>query len=90
MAGAPAAGLAVAPGVAGSGSALIGAPAYCRAVTSRLMVRTLTSNVSASLAQVGPPAGFDPWEAWTGANQIPEETRYDARTIVNTAGRRPC
>lgn len=41
-------------------------------------------------APVGsPPAGFQTWEAWADANQIPEDQRYAARTIIDTKGGRP-
>jgi hypothetical protein len=36
-----------------------------------------------------PPHGFDTWEAWADANEIPAEQRYAARTIIDTTGRRP-
>jgi hypothetical protein len=33
-----------------------------------------------------PPPGFDSWEAWADANQIPPDQRYSARTIIDTSG----
>ena len=36
-----------------------------------------------------PPHGFDTWEAWADASEIPVDQRYAARTIIDTAGHRP-
>jgi hypothetical protein len=37
----------------------------------------------------GPPEGFESWEAWADANQIPEELRNQGRTIIDEEGDRP-
>jgi hypothetical protein len=37
----------------------------------------------------GPPEGFETWEAWADANQIPEELRHRGRAIIDESGNRP-
>lgn len=36
-----------------------------------------------------PPPGFRTWEAWADAQGIPEDQRYDQRTIIDTVRERP-
>jgi Glyoxalase-like domain len=43
----------------------------------------------ADLPAGSPPEGFDSWEAWADANDIPEAARYSGRTIIDTKGSRP-
>ena len=37
----------------------------------------------------GPPDGFDTWEAWADANDIPEDQRNSGRTLVDQVANRP-
>jgi hypothetical protein len=37
----------------------------------------------------GPPAGYQTWDEWADANNIPEDQRNLARTLVDKAGGRP-
>jgi len=37
----------------------------------------------------GPPDGYQTWDEWAGANNIPEDQRNLARTLVDKAGNRP-
>jgi hypothetical protein len=36
-----------------------------------------------------PPAGFATWEDWADSLGIPEELRYQSRTIIDATGNRP-
>ncbi|HLL64122.1 MAG TPA: VOC family protein [Micromonosporaceae bacterium] len=37
----------------------------------------------------GPPDGYQTWDEWADANNIPEDQRNLARTLVDKAGNRP-
>lgn len=37
----------------------------------------------------GPPDGYATWEEWADANEIPEDQRNTARTLIDKVGHRP-